>query len=129
METGSASKMTLPKRKKPARMGVRESSVVRCPGHLKWVRGHCCAVAGRVPGRECWGRIEAHHVRTRGAGGGDEQVVPLCQGHHAQLDSPAWSSTRFERVYKIDMAGMAEDLWRVSPHGIRYRRDKGTEHA
>ena len=118
--------MTLPRRKPRSRMGLRESSVIKYPGHLKWVRGHECAVAraeaaSRYP---CWGRIEAHHVRTRGAGGGDEQVISLCQGHHAQLDSPAWSSTRFEQVYKIDMASMAADLWRVSPHGIRYRRDR-----
>ena len=119
--------MTLPKRKKPARMGVRESSVIHCPSHTKWVRGHECAVAGRAPERPCWGRIEAHHVRTRGAGGGDEQVVPLCQGHHAQLDSPAWSSTRFEQVYKIDMAGMAADLWRVSKHGIKWRIEKARD--
>ena len=122
--------MTLPRRAKRPRMGVKEPTVIKCPGHLAWVRKRFdCAVAARIPERPCWGGIEAHHVRTRGAGGGDEQVVPLCRGHHAQLDSPAWSSTRFEQVYKINMADMAADLWRVSPHRIKYERAKMLESA
>ena len=116
----------IPKRRKRPRMGLRESSVIRCPGHLKWVRGHECIAHFRVSFQcPCWGRMEAHHVRTRGAGGGDEQVVPLCQGHHAQLDSPGWSSKQFEAFYKVDMRAIAEKLWEISPHGIRYRREHG----
>lgn len=119
------------KRRRKEKMGLRESSVIRCPGHLKWVRGfHCLAslFARAVPGLiPCGGNIEAHHVRTRGAGGGDEQVVPLCHDHHMQLDSPGWSAKRFEEAYRLHMAETAASLWRQSPHRIRYedkRKDR-----
>ena len=119
--------MNLPRRRTRPKMGLRQSSVVRCPAHTAWVRKrYDCAVkdATATEHYPCWGRIETHHVKTRGAGGGDEQVVPLCQGHHALLDSPAWSSTRFERDFKINMKDLADTLWSFSPHGFKYRRER-----
>ena len=71
----------------------------------------------------CQGSVEAHHVKTRGAGGGDNQTVPLCSYHHAQLDSPAWSQPLFEGRYGLDLHAIAARLWGNSPHGIKYRRD------
>lgn len=113
------------KRRRAPKMGLRESSAIRCDIHVQWVRGHECAVQGKGTGKfECFGRIEAHHVKTRGAGGGDEQVIPLCQFHHSQLDSPGWSSKKFNEVYGIDQAQIAAELWLLSPHGQRYRREQ-----
>lgn len=118
----------MPKRIKHAKMGVREPSRIKCPAHLKWVRGHQCLCS--TPGRfgfECKGRIEAHHQRTRGAGGGDEQVVPLCAFHHALLDSPGWSQKRLEEEWKVDFEWVAMRLWSYSPHGKKWRRERERE--
>lgn len=43
--------------------------------YIRWIHGWPCVVCSRWP-------VQAHHVRTRGAGGGDEQCVPLCADHH-----------------------------------------------
>ncbi len=107
------------KRRKRVRCGIREESRVSCRPHLQWVRGFPCLVNNA----DCWEKIDAHHVRTRGAGGGDEQVVPLCRFHHGQLDSPGWSQKKFQEHYKLDMATTAADLWERSPHGRKYRRE------
>lgn len=113
--------MMLKRRKRP-RMGSRVSPQVRCPAHLKFVRGfQCCANVPTVCPN--W-RIEAHHSTTRGAGGGDETVVPLCQFHHAQLDSPGWSQARFESAYNVDLRAIAADLWQRSPAGRKYRMEQ-----
>ncbi len=118
------------KRRKPKRAGTHEETRVQCRGHLQWIRGYPCSAPttglvrhddGRTP---CAGRIEAHHQKTRGAGGGDEQAVPLCASHHRQLDSPGWSQKRFEELYKVDFARIAADLWRDSTAGIKYRMER-----
>ena len=57
------------KRRKPEPMGVKEPTVIRCEGHLKWVRGFACAVVNQKGAHECFGKIEAAHVRTNTDGG------------------------------------------------------------
>ncbi len=100
--------MTLPRRRPKERRKL--DTRVKCPGHLKFVREEFeCSIKGRVckstgERHECWGPIDAHHVRTRGAGGGDEQVVSLCRGAHSLLDSWGWSA---KRVYCIE----ANPMW------------------
>ncbi len=113
----------IPAKRKRAKINPRPSSRIICPGHVQWVRGtHECSVAHiDDPLHPCVGVIQSHHSTTRGAWGGDETVVPLCAGHHAQLDSPGWSQKRFEEVYKVDLHAIADELWRVSNHGIKYR--------
>lgn len=111
--------MSLPKRKKRSRMGLRESSVVRCPGHLKWVRGHECACAGHFI--QCNGRINAHHVQSYRAieGGmgmkvGDDRTVSLCALHHADVHNVG--QTIFEKTYDVNLEKTAAELWAKSPH-------------
>lgn len=111
----------IPKRRRKPRMLHKDETVIRCPSHLQWVRGANCIAYNRDAKFPCQGNIEAHHVKTRGAGGGDEQVVPICQFHHTQLDSPGWSSKRFDEYYRLSQADTAVALWKVSPHGIKYR--------
>jgi len=118
----------LPKRRRPARMGLREPSKIICSGHIQWVRGHECLLAGKNdPKHPCVGKVQAHHSTTRGAGGGDETVVPLCVGHHAQLESPGWSQRRMEQVYGLNMQAVADALWESSPHGKKYRANRQAE--
>jgi hypothetical protein len=47
------------------------------PHYIYWIHSWPCCI------REC-GRwpVQAHHVKTRGAGGSDRCAVPLCADHH-----------------------------------------------
>jgi len=108
------------KRRKHRAMNVQAPARVDCAGHLKWVRGHICLVEG-VNGHTCSGRIEAHHVISRGAGGGDEQVVPLCSGAHDDGHLRGWDT--FARDYGVDLDKIAAAFWQQSPHRARYERE------
>lgn len=119
--------MNLPKRRTRKAMGVRVSNVVRCPSHRKWVRGFQCCVDGKVPGHDCEGPIEFHHSVTRGAGGGDETGVPLCHYHHMLLESPGWSQRRIQEIARIDFAELSAQIWKGSPHRIRWERSHNAE--
>ncbi len=119
----------LPKRRKPLRMAHKDETVIRCPQHLQWVRGHECSIAGTVGIlgnviHKCSGNIEAAHVRRGGNAGtgikpGDDRAIPLCSGAHRQQHSIGELS--FELCFNIHMAEIAAELWRTSPHGIKYR--------
>lgn len=115
----------LPKRKKRERSGIRDDDgPIRCPSHLKWVRGHeCCAISKPI---HCEGRIEAHHLQSFRAieGGmgmkvGDDKAVPLCNFHH--WDIHAVGQPLFEKTYRLSLEATAADLWKASPAGHRYR--------
>lgn len=126
-------------RRKRPKMGLRESTVIRCPGHLKWVRGHECCIAGKQTGEQtedgaiyviahvCEGKIEAHHVREGDHGQGigqkpdDSAAVPLCSLAHKRGHDKGWRT--FETEWRVDLSSIAEQLWHRSPHGARYRRD------
>ena len=66
------------------------------PAYLAWIRTQPCAAwtMARLGGplcpirfqfRYCTGRVEAAHVKSRGAGGGDfGNVLPICAGEHAR---------------------------------------------
>jgi hypothetical protein len=115
----------IPKRKKKLRMGLRESSKITCPSHCRWVRGFEYCVAGKrgvgplgtgIGTHECEGRMEAHHVRSRGAGGGDEQVVPLCALAHKNLHDGC--------CFDVDLPAVAADLWKASPHRLKMEQSR-----
>lgn len=46
---------------------------------VAWIHSLACCVPG------CPGRSEAVHVRSRGAGGTWEDIVPMCNAHHRAL--------------------------------------------
>lgn len=126
--------MNLPKRKTRPKMGLRESSVIRSQGHLKWVRGCECAVAGKLERlgdgyarhHTCEGRTEAHHVREGDHGHGvglkpdDSAAVPLCSTAHKRGHDRGWQT--FEKDYRVDLSSIAAALWKASPHRIKYER-------
>lgn len=116
------------RRKRPKMMAPKESAPIHCPAHLKWVRGFDCCVASKrgigplgtpVGGHECSGKVHAHHVRSVGAGGGDEQVVPVCALAHDNIHRGF--------CYDIDLASTAAELWKHSPAGARYRLENTTQ--
>ena len=111
--------MTFPKKKQRKKMGVRKPSRIDCPGHLQWIRNTfaCTAHAAGT----CEGKNEAHHATTRGAGGGDEKAIPLCFFHHGEVHNIGRKT--FEEKYKLDLLKSAEQLWKQSPHRIKYERD------
>ena len=88
-----------------------------CPGHRAWVRRHHCCVP------ECLNvPIECAHVRTgtdRGIGlkPSDRWTVSLCSAHHAEQHRIGEGS--FERLYALDLRGLATTFAAKSPH--RYR--------
>ena len=105
--------MTVLRRRKPKRSGIERTLRRRYPAHLKWVRGHECAVpvCDLTP-------IEAAHVRTGTDGGMGEKPsdwwsLPLCTECHK------WQHTigerRFEEATGIDMKKIATELARRSP--------------
>lgn len=123
------------KRRRRAKMGVRTETRVHSPSHLAWVRGHECAIAGKLrtwgaaedrltQACVCSGRVEAHHVRvegdgTTGAKPSDEHAVALCSAHHELGHRIGWKS--FEAKYRVDLTAIAVALWHWSPHGAKYR--------
>jgi hypothetical protein len=54
--------------------------------YLTWVRQQeCCAPSELAGGHPCSGEGVAHHIESRGMGGGsrdDRMVAPLCDWHH-----------------------------------------------
>lgn len=113
------------RRRKAEPMRVKEKTVIRCPSHLAWVRGFECAAINRRSAHECFGKIEAAHVRTGTDGGtsmkpSDCWTIPLCAAAHREqhdVGEPA-----FERMYGISMRQVAERLWRMSPHRVSYEQ-------
>lgn len=133
--------MYLPKRRKKPKMGLREAPQIRCPGHLKWIRGYPCSIQCmgpvlseaylmdsvlrmRGPDHECSGKIEAAHVRSGTDGGtalkpGDNFTIPLCSAAHREQHQIGEAA--FEKRYGINMREIADKLWQLSPHGRRWR--------
>ena len=73
------------------------------------------------------GRCDPHHVKTRGAGGDDSQVVPLCRRHHNQLDSWGIGQETFQDIYKVNLLELATEYWRLSPHRRKWEQAHGRE--
>ena len=111
--TSSGSITRLPPRRPKTRVGD-EAIPPRCPGHLAFVRGHACSVAGP----DCDGPVEAAHVR-RGTGAGmgtkpdDGWTISLCRWHHHQQH--AVGEVQFERMHGIDLKALAQEFARRSP--------------
>ena len=108
----------IPRKRKRQRMRKLNPDRPASPGHLRWVRARESAV---MKEGECVGPVEAHHVRARGAGGGDEAVVPLCVQHHQEVH--ALGRDTFAKRYDVDLAEVAAALWRIDTyHRVRWEK-------
>ena len=115
-------------------MGLRQSSVVRSQGHLQFVRGNVCCIAGK-PGHDCApGNSHAHHVQSYRAieGGvgmkvGDDKVVPLCSTAHDEVHRIGQAA--FEKKWSIDLESQAGKEWKNdSYHKARWElKQRGEE--
>ena len=94
----------------------REAGEVYGPGYV-WMTRQPCILRGHPDHRCAWARyrnLEAHHVKSVGAGGGDaENIVPVCHLAHDALHSRGPET--FERRYYVSLTVLARDWW------IRFR--------
>lgn len=97
--------MFLPPRRKRPKMMVRSPLRRSFPTHRSFVKRHQCAVKGCEEGP-----VEFHHVKTRGAGGGDEFGVPLCARHHKEFHDIGIAT--FEAKHRIDLRALAAEFVR-----------------
>jgi hypothetical protein len=94
---------------------------MRCPEHLKWIRGLLCSVP------DCTGiTIQAHHVRTAANSGtsikpGDEWAVPLCASHHNELHDKGRKF--FAHKYGVNLEIKAAEMAEQSPFLKNFTED------
>ena len=79
--------------------------------HLDYVHEHCtCIICGR--------KARGHHIKTKGAGGGDHMVIPLCSApdfidnHHDEVHN--FGRKAFEKKYGISLIAFAHECWMAS---------------
>lgn len=68
---------------------------------------------------------DPHHVRTRGAGGGDEYLVPLCRACHTEVHMKGVAT--FISRYGVDLwrlAEMMEQEWGNGARPLRLLEDE-----
>lgn len=90
----------------------------RVPAYVDWIRSLPCNCAGKLveePGDPfrmvilCKRRVEAAHIRSRGAGGDDRgNLIPLCGNHHGEQHAKGIRS--FATKYRLDLAAEAQRL-------------------
>lgn len=79
------------------------------PEYLDWIRTRPCLLwYGELGRMGCRGVVVAHHVRSKGAGGTDREVVNLCDAHHREGHDHGWMT--FERKYQVDLPAIAAAL-------------------
>ena len=85
------------------------------PDFRAWIREHGRCVVCRSR------NVDPHHVRSRGAGGGDrENIVPLCRLHHDEVGRLGRPS--FEAKYRVELRAVAGLTWRIYRHEVLWRR-------
>lgn len=109
----------IPRRRRPAKLGVRKPPQIRSASHLQWVRSCFLCLAAESDGENCRGKNEAHHVRLGGDGGtglkpGDERAIPLCGYHHRALHDSGQQT--FAVRYGVNFEQAIAHLRRSSPH-------------
>jgi hypothetical protein len=75
----------------------------------EWIRGLRCVACPETATNHPE-RMDAHHVKTRGAGGRDEgNLAPLCWMHHNELHGIGRDS--FAEKFGVDLSAVAARLW------------------
>ena len=122
----------IPKKRKRPRMGVRKPSQISSLEHLRFVRSQPCLLRGRPSvGRgfihECYGPIQAAHVRTGTDGGAgikpsDCYTVPLCVNAHGYQHNVGEGA--FEKTSGLNLRKIADALWARSPARAEVERKR-----
>jgi hypothetical protein len=90
----------------PKRKRVRFARAYRSEAYLAHIQRMPCAICDALPS-------EAAHVRSRGAGGTWEDLVPLCRDHHREQHQVGIQT--FQRVHGIDLVELADAISDRSP--------------
>lgn len=79
---------------------------IRDKVYLGYIRLLPCVLNGIS---KCEGKVEAMHVISKGAGGGDHLVAPGCAGHHRVFGKSVhrMGAKSFDRYYGICLADLA----------------------
>lgn len=104
-------RVSLPKLRKPLKKPKEQRSF---PAHRAWVRRHHCCVPGCDEGP-----VECAHVRNGTDGGvalkpSDRWTISLCRDHHREQHQIG--EAEFERRHQLDLATLAAEFARRSPH-------------
>jgi len=68
-------------------------------------------------GFECCGEVDAHHVKTKGSGGGEEgNLIPLCRKHHSLVHS--MGRLTFQQKYVTNFKMLAHDIYFIYCQGL-----------
>lgn len=75
---------------------------------IDWIHGLSCVVNG------CGSQeIEASHIRSRGAGGRWEDVVPMCRAHHREFHDMGVRTWSSKYALSLDLIARAyASVWR-----------------
>ena len=90
----------------------------REPEYLAYVATQPCVACRSIGIRPR--PADPHHVQTKGAGGGDDQVAPLCREHHAMCHRIGRAS--FAAAWKLDLdaeAARVRAAWLALPAVVR----------
>ena len=105
--------MTLPRRLKRQKMGLRPSLQRVWPRHRRWVKSHGCCITGCSAGR-----VEFAHLRSAANAGTAQKPhdafgVSLCRIHHDEQHR--LGTGRFVDKYQVDLWALAAEFARRSP--------------
>lgn len=110
--------MTLPRKLKPPKMGVRVAVQTVWPRHRRWVRAHGCCVP------DCQAvHVEFAHLRSARNSGTAQKPhdafgISLCRTHHDEQHRIGTLS--FSQKYRIELWALAAEFARRSPdHAMR----------
>lgn len=88
------------------------------PKNLKKVREDFCVIL--ICRRK---KVDAAHIKSRGAGGGDEEfnIISLCRTHHSKQHQLGWQG--FALRYPEVMKALSDKGWIFIEGGKLTRRD------
>jgi hypothetical protein len=79
----------------------------RDPAYLAWVLTLPCTMRGLSP---CWQGMTPHHTKKQSHEGDDRSALPMCVGHHDEIETTPKSVWR-RRYPGMDLAAIAAQLW------------------
>jgi hypothetical protein len=89
------------------------------PEYVKWIHGYACVVCGNWP-------VHAHHVKSKGAGGSDRTVIPLCHSHHTgDLGIHFLGRLHFQAQFRLELEQLVahfNELYEDGATGPHYRK-------
>jgi Putative HNHc nuclease len=105
--------MLLPRKLKPAKMGIRPFLQTVWPRHRRWVRAHGCCVPGCPAARTEFAHLRSAANAGTGRKPHDAFGVSLCYAHHDEQHRVGAHS--FSQKYQIDLWVLAAEFVRHSP--------------